>query len=136
MANPGSRSEKQERQKENVETATSGTLDPDSSSGSTNASQIGGLANVTIEESTIGAWFAGIQTERHDGVEIANVQRGGPSDLIGLKAGDVITAINDHYVFTIDQLHQELRSHHPGERLQLRFRRNSRINETFVTLIP
>ena len=55
---------------------------------------------------------------------------------IGIKAGDFIVAIDDHYLFTIQELDTELRSHPYGSRVDIRYRRNSLIYDNLITLGP
>jgi PDZ domain len=88
------------------------------------------------QELSIGAWFSGKLTERHDGVEVAGVRHGGAVDEIGVKAGDFILAIDDHYVFTIQELHSVLLSHGRDSRVGIRYRRHSLIYDTFIKIGP
>lgn len=87
-------------------------------------------------EPSIGAWFRGKLTTRHDGVEVSGVQQGGAVDDIGVKAGDFILAVDDHYVFTIQDLHNVLLSHSRGSRVGIRYRRHSLIYDTFIKTGP
>jgi hypothetical protein len=84
--------------------------------------------------STIGASTDGNPDVRHDGITLAAVTPGGPADQAGLKAGDVILAINDHYLFTIRELQEEIGHHQPGTRLTVRYRRYSAINEATIVV--
>jgi PEGA domain-containing protein/PDZ domain-containing protein len=86
------------------------------------------------EETLMGVSFAGNPTVRHDGVEISAVQPKGPADSIEIKSGDVILAINAHYLFTIDELRAELQRYKPGARALIRYRRNQFISENYLTL--
>jgi hypothetical protein len=86
------------------------------------------------EEALIGVSFTGNPTVRHDGVEISGVQPEGASASVGIKPGDVIVAIDDHYLFTIDEVRAELLRHAPGTRLRLRYRHNQFISENQITL--
>jgi PDZ domain len=86
------------------------------------------------QEPSIGAWFGGKPTARHDGVEVAGVQHNGAVDEIGVKAGDFILAIDDHYVFTIQELHDLLLAHAQGSRVVIRYRRHSLIYDTFIKI--
>jgi serine protease Do len=60
------------------------------------------------EDSSIGASAAGNPEVRHDGVVLSYVAPGGPADRAGLKPGDVILAIGDHYLFTANELNDEI----------------------------
>lgn len=79
--------------------------------------------------STIGVLADGNPEIRHDGVTLTAVTAGGPADQAGIKPGDVILAINDHYLFTIRELQEEISHHEPGTKLRVRYRRYSAINE-------
>ncbi|MGP3985233.1 trypsin-like peptidase domain-containing protein [Streptomyces sp. 3N207] len=51
------------------------------------------------------------------------VVRGGPAHKAGLKAGDVITKVGDKLVTSGEELIVRIRSHRPGEKLELTVRR-------------
>ena len=61
---------------------------------------------------------------KHDGLEIAGVQPSGPADKIDIQPGDVIIAIDGHYLYTIEDLRGVLRGQTAGKRLSIRYRRN------------
>jgi S1-C subfamily serine protease len=86
------------------------------------------------EESLIGVSFAGNPTVRHDGVQVAGVQPRGPADSIDIRSGDIILAIDAHYLFTIDEVRAELLRYKPGTRLLIRYRRNQFISENYITI--
>jgi hypothetical protein len=88
----------------------------------------------TPEETLIGVSFSGNPTVRHDGVEISGVQPKGPADGIDLRSGDVILAVDAHYLFTIDEVRAELLRYKPGTRLLIRYRRNQFISENYLTI--
>ena len=71
---------------------------------------------------------------RHDGVTLSVVDPGGPADQAGIRAGDVILAVDDHYLYTAEELLAEVRNHQPGSRVHVRYRRHSAINEAYVIL--
>lgn len=79
------------------------------------------------EDSSIGASAAGNPEVRHDGVVLSYVSPGGPADRAGLKPGDVILAIGDRYLFTANELNDEIRHYKPGTRVAVRYRRYSTI---------
>jgi len=108
-----------------IATATSTILDP-----APPANLAAGLA----EEALIGVWFTGNPTVRHDGVEVSGVQPKGPADNIDIKPGDVILAIDGHFLFTIDELRTELLRHEPGARLTIRYRHNRLTSENYLAL--
>jgi PEGA domain/PDZ domain len=72
--------------------------------------------------------------ERHDGVRIDGITLGGPADNAGLKLGDYILAIDNHYLFTVEELDSEVSSHKLGTRVAVRYRRYSTIDETFLII--
>jgi len=74
------------------------------------------------EEDLIGISCAGNPTVRHDGIEVTSVQPKGLADSIGIKSGDLILAVDGHYLYTIDGLRAELRGHRPGAQLTIRYR--------------
>jgi hypothetical protein len=86
------------------------------------------------EEALIGVSFTGNPAVRHDGVEIAGVQAKGPADSIDIKPGDVILAIDGHYLYTIDELRAELLKYEPGSRLKLRYRHSVLSTENYITI--
>jgi S1-C subfamily serine protease len=71
---------------------------------------------------------------RHDGVTLTALTPGGPADEAGIKAGDVILAINDHYLFTIGELKDEISRHQPGTKVAVRYRRYSTIYDGSVVI--
>ncbi|WP_330264604.1 S1C family serine protease [Streptomyces griseorubiginosus] len=60
------------------------------------------------------------------------VREGGPGDRAGLKAGDVITAVDGRRVHSGDELIVRTRAHRPGDRLRLTLERAGK--EVTVTL--
>jgi S1-C subfamily serine protease len=67
-------------------------------------------------------------------VTLTSVTAGGPADQVGIRAGDVILAIDDHYVFTVGELKEEISHHQPGTKIEVRYRRYSIIYDTPVVL--
>ena len=86
------------------------------------------------EETLIGVLFAGNPSVRHDGVEISGVLPKGPADNIDIRAGDVLLAIDAHYLFTIDEVRAELLRYKSGARVLIRYRHNQFISENYLTL--
>jgi hypothetical protein len=85
-------------------------------------------------EARIGILVTGNPTARHDGVEISGVQHNGPADSIGIQPGDVILAIDGHYLYTIDELRAELLRRESGTRLRIQYRRDRIVSENSLTL--
>lgn len=83
-------------------------------------------------QATIGVFCDGNPDIRHDGVPLTALAPGGPADQAGIKAGDVILAINDRYLFTIGQMKEEISHHEPGAKISVRYRRFSTIYDATV----
>jgi len=83
---------------------------------------------------SLGAFSDGNPDVRHDGVTITALTAGGPADQAGIKAGDVILAINDHYLFTIGELREEISHHQPGMKIRVRYRRYSTIYDVALVV--
>jgi len=79
---------------------------------------------------TIGASWDGNPKIRHDGVTVSQVVSGGPADQVGIKVGDVILAIDDHYLFTSEELNNAIDGYKPGSTIRIRYRRYSMTYET------
>jgi hypothetical protein len=86
------------------------------------------------EEARIGIWLTGNPTVKHDGIEISGVQPGGPADKIDIKPGDVIIAIDGHYLYTIDDLRAVLLRHERGARLAIRYRHDRLTYDNYLAL--
>jgi hypothetical protein len=87
-----------------------------------------------FKDSSIGVFSDGNPDVRHDGVTLTAVTAGGPADQGGIKAGDVILAIDDHYLFTIGELKEEIGHHEPGVKISVRYRRYSTIYEVSLVV--
>ena len=85
-------------------------------------------------QATIGAFCDGNPDVRHDGVALTALTPGGPADQAGIKAGDVILAINGHYLFTIGELKEEIGHHEPGTKIAVRYRRFSTIYDATIVV--
>jgi hypothetical protein len=85
-------------------------------------------------QSTIGTSVDGNPTIRHDGVTLSRVVSGGPADQAGIRAGDVILAIDDHYLFTAQEMNEEIQRHKPGATISVRYRRYSTIYAATVVV--
>ena len=60
---------------------------------------------------------------------------GGPAAKAGLRPGDVIVAIDDARIETVEDLFAELRQHKPGSQVRLTIIRGGRRQEVTVTLV-
>jgi hypothetical protein len=89
--------------------------------------------NGTVPAS-VGAWTDEKPTIRHDGVRVDHIIQGGPADQVGVEVGDDILALGGVYVFTAQELIDNLHRYNPGDKVALRFRRRSTIYDTFVVM--
>jgi len=71
-------------------------------------------------------------TERTAGVAVLQVENGAPAAKV-LQPNDVILAVDGQAVKTIAELHGVLGRKHPGDRLEIRFRRGNAIRKATVT---
>jgi hypothetical protein len=83
---------------------------------------------------TIGAFFEGNPDVRHNGISIIAVSPGGPAAEAGMSVGDLILAVNDHYLYTIRELTEEISHHEPGATIKIRYRRRAATNEATVVV--
>ena len=60
----------------------------------------------------------------------------GPADNIDIKPGDVILAIDGHYLYTIEELRAELLRHNPGTRVTIRYRHYRLTSDNYLTIGP
>ena len=68
------------------------------------------------------------------GITISTVVAGSPADQAGLKVGDTITAVDGKKVTKGDELVSDIASRKPGSKVTLTFIRNSKQQETTVTI--
>ena len=88
----------------------------------------------TFPNSSIGVFCEGNPDVHHDGVLLTALTPGGSADQVGIKAGDFILAIDDHFLFTIRGLKDEVSSHPPGTTMRVRYRRYSTISEATLVV--
>ncbi len=69
-----------------------------------------------------------------NGVLVQEVQPGGPADKAGLKAGDIITAIDGRNIKDGNDLVNEIASRRPGSTARLGFLRDGKPMDTTVTI--
>lgn len=87
-------------------------------------------------DGSIGAFSDQEPRLRRDGILLSRVLPNGPADRAGVKAGDTILAIENHYLFTVEELADEVRRYTPGAKVAVRYRRYSSIYETTVVVGP
>jgi membrane-associated protease RseP (regulator of RpoE activity) len=86
-----------------------------------------------LGQATLGVFAEGNVNVRHDGVTLTAVTPGGPADQAGIKAGDTILAIDEHYLFTIAELREAISRLAPGAKAIVRYRRYSTILDVPIT---
>ena len=87
-----------------------------------------------LGKATMGVFAEGNVNVRHDGVILTAVTPGGPADQVGIRAGDTILAISDHYLFTIAEFREAVSRLSPGTKVVVRYRRYSTINDVSLTV--
>jgi putative serine protease PepD len=92
------------------------------------ASQL--IANGKVEHAFLGV----TPTNAAGGVGISTVKAGSAADDAGLKAGDVVTAVNGRKVTDQSQLRAIISGHKPGDKLSLTIRRNGATKTLEATL--
>jgi membrane-associated protease RseP (regulator of RpoE activity) len=96
----------------------------------------GGRFQVPTPANPAGA-FLGVETSSasgSQGASVASVVSGGPADQAGLKAGDVITAVNGTTVSTPAALAQQIQSHQPGDQVTITYTRGGSSSQASVKL--
>ncbi len=68
------------------------------------------------------------------GAYVTSVGAGTPAEGAGLRAGDVITAVDGHEVTSSDELGSAIRRHRPGDRVEVRWQRGGTERSATVTL--
>lgn len=74
-------------------------------------------------------------TAVNDGLYVAEVTENGAADKAGLKAGDVITAIDGHATHNSAQLMEQLNRYRPGDKISVTFYRDNKKQTVNVTLL-
>lgn len=69
-----------------------------------------------------------------EGAYVSKVTEGGPADKAGLKAGDIITKINDVEISTSLELTRQLFKYSPGEEIKVTYFRNDQTAESKTSL--
>ncbi|GAA3384314.1 S1C family serine protease [Cryptosporangium minutisporangium] len=86
----------------------------------------------TAEHATLGV--SAQDTQTGTGAQLAQVTSGSAADKAGLRAGDVVTAIGDRRVTDTDGLVAAVRSHEPGESVEVTYQRGGDTTTTTATL--
>jgi len=90
-----------------------------------------GIKGVSVEEYEMGL---GIDLEAESGVVVLEVQANSPASKAGLKAGDIITKIDDKEIEDMYDLKNSLYSYKANEKAVLEILRNGEENKIEVTL--
>jgi hypothetical protein len=94
-----------------------------------------GIVSIQVfSDATIGVSTDENPKVRHDGITLDHITAGGPAERVGIRAGDVILAVDDHYLFTAEELDAEIKHHKPGTQVAVRYRRYSTIYDTSLVV--
>ena len=77
---------------------------------------------------------SGYETKDGNGVEIRQAPQGGAAAIAGLKAGDVITKINNKNIATWNELVEQIASYSVGDKVTITYTRDGKSNVVPVTL--
>jgi len=69
-----------------------------------------------------------------DGAAVGEVTQGSAADEAGLRAGDVITKVDDRLITSSDELVATVRSYRPDDEVELTYRRDGEEQTTTITL--
>ena len=82
--------------------------------------------------------FLGVRTQPvaggQQGAQVESVQTGSPAEQAGLKAGDVITAVDGNAVASPAQLAERIFAHQPGDQVAITYTRNGSSAQATVKL--
>ena len=73
-------------------------------------------------------------TDSPGGVRLLGVRAGSPAEKAGLRGDDIITKIGDMNVPDLEAMTQALRSHHPGDTVEIVVRRGTATTTLRATL--
>jgi serine protease Do len=71
----------------------------------------------------------------NEGALITQVVRGSPAEQIGLKPGDVITAIDGKSIASVDELNEILHGYQIGQQVTITYYRGIAPNTVTITLV-
>jgi multidrug efflux pump subunit AcrB len=78
--------------------------------------------------------FVGVAVDGAQGVTLTMVRPTSPADLAGLRRGDVVTAVGQQTVRTMDEIDRLLRGSSPGTRVDIGFERDGQPQTASLTL--
>lgn len=70
-----------------------------------------------------------------NGVFLESIEDNGPAAQAGLKAGDIITKVNDVVVNSVSAFEEEISYRYPGDKVSITYVRNGKVSTTSLTLI-
>jgi len=79
--------------------------------------------------------FLGVMTKKvADGAEITEVTKESAAEKAGLKAGDIITKVNDDKIADADDLYQTIGKYKPEDKITITYKRAGKESKVTVTL--
>ena len=69
-----------------------------------------------------------------EGIAIISVEKGSPAEKAGLKKGDIIVKLGDAETGSLAEFRYELYKYEVGEKVEVEFYRNNKIQKTIITL--
>ena len=69
-----------------------------------------------------------------EGIAVIAVEKGSPADKAGLKKGDIIIKLGDADTGSLAEFRYELYKYEVGEKVEVEFYRNNKIQKTIITL--
>ena len=75
-----------------------------------------------------------IPDEVEEGIAVISVEKGSPADKAGLKKGDIIVKLGGEDTGSLAEFRYELYKHDVGDKVEIEFYRNDKIQKTTVTL--
>lgn len=69
-----------------------------------------------------------------EGIAVISVEKGSPADKAGLKKGDIIVKLGGEDTGSLAEFRYELYKHNVGDKVEVEFYRNDKIQKTTVTL--
>jgi hypothetical protein len=88
----------------------------------------------TAVQGTIGAYSDDNPRIRHDGITLSRVVAGGPADKAGIMVNDVVLSIGGRYLYTGQEMNDEILKHSPGTVVSVRYRRYKSTYEASVVM--
>jgi len=68
------------------------------------------------------------------GIAVISVEKGSPADKAGLKKGDIIVKLGEELTGSLAEFRYELYKHDVGDKVEIEFYRNNKIQKTTITL--